>query len=159
MGVMTLRNTVIAFFLILAAIVVTKTGTGDTPRATSGGGSGGSGGSGRVVCSVSPQRPAEKDNRIVAAAQFRCDSPGPDGLTITVHLQRNDGGTWTTLAKETFVSNSVYTTREESAAARTRRVSAACAAGTFRTLVEGTLFDAKRSTPLSQTSGERKNPC
>ncbi|WP_327006017.1 hypothetical protein OHA72_01200 [Dactylosporangium sp. NBC_01737] len=156
---MTLRNTVIAFFLILAAIVVTKTGTGDTPRATSGGGSGGSGGSGRVVCSVSPQRPAEKDNRIVAAAQFRCDSPGPDGLTITVHLQRNDGGTWTTLAKETFVSNSVSTTREESAAARTRRVSAACAAGTFRTLVEGTLFDAKRSSPLSQTSGERKNPC
>ncbi|MEV4512526.1 hypothetical protein AB0K00_26600 [Dactylosporangium sp. NPDC049525] len=149
-----MRNTVFAFFLILAAIVVTKTGTGDTPRATSG-----SGGGGRVVCSVSPQRPVEKDNRIVAATQFRCDSPGPDGLTMTVHLQRNDGGTWTTLAKETFVSNSVYTTREESAEARTRRVSVACAPGTFRTLVEGSLFDNKRSTPLSRTSGERKNPC
>jgi hypothetical protein len=156
---MTLRNTVIAFFLILAAIVVTKTGTGDTPRATSGSGGGSGGGGGRVVCSVSPQRPAEKDNRIVAAAQFRCDSPGPDGLTVTVHLQRNDGGTWTTLAKETFVSNSVYTTREESADARTRRVGVACTAGTFRTLVEGSEFDDKRSTPLSGTSGERKNPC
>jgi hypothetical protein len=156
MGVMTLRNTVIAFFLILAAVVVTKTGTGSTPRATT---DAGAGGGGRVVCSVSPQRPAEKDNRIVAAAQFRCDSPGPDGLTITVHLQRNDNGTWTTLAKETFVSNSVYTTREESAAARTRRVSAGCAAGTYRTKVDGTLFDNKRSTPVSETSGERRNPC
>ena len=152
---MTMRNTVLAFFLILAAIVVTKTGTGNTPRTASGGGGGG----GRVVCSVSPQRPAERDGRLVAATQFRCDSPGPDRLTVTVHLQRNDGGTWTTLAKETFVSNSVYTTREESAEARTRRVSVACAAGTFRTLVEGTLFDNKRSTPVSETSGERKNPC
>jgi hypothetical protein len=153
---MTLRNTVIAFFLILAAIVVTRTETGSTPRSASGG-TGGSGG--RVVCSVSPQRPAEKDGRIVAAAQFRCDSPGPDGLTVTVHLQRNDGGSWTTLTKETFVSNSVYTTREESAQARTRRVTVACGGGTYRTLVEGSVFDNKRSTPLSQTSGERRNPC
>jgi hypothetical protein len=156
MGVMTLRNTVIAFFLILAAIVVTKTEPGSTPRSASGTGGGGGG---RVVCSVSPQRPVEKDNRIVAAAQFRCDSPGPDRLTITVQLQRNDGGTWTTLAKETFVSTSVSTTREQSAAARTRRVSAACAAGTFRTSVEGTLLDNKRSSPVSETSGERRNPC
>ncbi|MDG6106080.1 hypothetical protein Daura_06690 [Dactylosporangium aurantiacum] len=153
---MTLRNTVIAFFLILAAIVVTKTGTGDTPRTTSGGGSGSGG---RVVCSVSPQRPAEKDGRIVAATQFRCDSPGPDGLTVTVHLQRSDGGGWTTVAKDTFVSNSVNTTREKSAESRTRRVSAACAGGTFRTLVEASVYDDKRSTPLSKVSGERRNPC
>ena len=153
-GVMTLRNTVIAFFLILAAIVVTKTGTGDTPQTTSG-----DGGGGRVVCSVSPQRPVKKDNRIVAAAQFRCDSPGPDGLTVTVHLQRNDGGTWTTVAKESSASKSVATTREKSAESRTRRVSVACAAGTFRTLVEASVTDNKRTTPLSKTSGERKNPC
>lgn len=152
-GVMTLRNTVIAFFLILAAIVVTKTDTGSEPRTASGGGNA------AVLCSVSPQRPAGKDGRIVAAAQFRCDAPGPDGLTVTVHLQRGDGGTWTTVAKESFVSNSVYTTREQSAAARTRQVSAACAAGTFRTLVEGSVFDNNRTTKLSQTSGERRNPC
>ncbi|MET7424070.1 hypothetical protein [Dactylosporangium sp. NPDC005555] len=150
---MTLRNTVIAFFLILAAVVVTKTGGESRPSAATGGGSG------RVVCSVSPQRPVEKDGRIVAAAQFRCDSPGPDGLTVTVHLQRGGAGGWTTVAKDTFVSNSVYTTREESAAARTRKVSAACAAGTFRTLVEASVFDARRSTPLSDESGERRDPC
>ena len=148
-----MRNTVIAFFLILAAIVVTKTGTGDTPRAAS------STGGGRVLCSVSPQRPAGKDGRVIAAAQFRCDAPGPDKLTVTVHLQRNDGGTWATVAKDTFVSDSVHTTREESAEARTRRVGAACTAGTFRTLVEASVLDNKRSTPLSQASGERKNPC
>ncbi|MFC5004219.1 hypothetical protein ACFPIJ_41145 [Dactylosporangium cerinum] len=149
----TLRNTVIAFFLILAAIVVTKTGTGSTPRAAS------SGGTVAVLCSVSPQRPVKKDGRIVATAQFRCDSPGPDGLTVTVQLQRNDGGTWTTVAKESFASKSVDTTREVSAAARTRQVSTACAAGTFRTLVEGSVVDNKRTKKLSQTSGERRNPC
>ncbi|MEV0133497.1 hypothetical protein AB0H83_34165 [Dactylosporangium sp. NPDC050688] len=156
-GVMTLRNTVIAFFLILAAIVVTKTGTGGTPR-TASGNAGGDGG-GPVVCSVSPQRPAAKDGRIVAAAQFRCDSPGPDSLTVTVHLQRNDGGTWTTVAKDTSASGSVQTTREASAEARTRRVGAACAGGTFRTLVEASVVDGRRRTPLSKTSGERRNPC
>lgn len=153
MGVMTLRNTVIAFFLILAAVVVTKTGGRETPRATQ------SGASARVACSVSPQRPAAKDGKIVAAAQFRCDSPGPDGLTVTVRLQRNDGGTWTTVAQDTFVSNSVYTTREESAEARTRRVGAPCSDGTFRTLVAASVYDNKRSTGLDETSGERKNPC
>ena len=49
--------------------------------------------------------PADRGRRIVAAAQFRCDAPGPDRLTVTVQLQRNDGGTWTTLTKESFVSN------------------------------------------------------
>lgn len=153
---MTLRNTVIAFFLILAAIVVTKTGTGDTPRTASGNAGGGGG---PVVCSVSPQRPAEKDGRIVAATQFRCDSPGPGSLTVTVHLQRNDGGTWTTVAKDTFAGGSAQTTREASAEARTRRVGAACAGGTFRTLVEASVVDGGRRTPLSKTSGERRNPC
>jgi hypothetical protein len=150
---MTLRNTVIAFFLILAAIVVTKTGTGSTPRAASGTSSS------VVLCSVSPQRPAGKGGRIVAAAQFRCDSPGPDRLTVTVHLQRNDGGTWTTLVKESFVSNAANTTREVAAAARTRQVGAACAAGTFRTLVEGSTLDNNRTMKLSEASGERRNPC
>lgn len=156
-GMMTLRNTVIAFFLILAAIVVTKTGTGNTPTTASG--SGGGGGNVAVLCSVSPQRPVEKDGRIVAAAQFRCDAPGPDKLTVTVHLQRNDNGAWTTLAKESFVSNLVHTTREVSTAARTRQVGAACAAGTFRTLVEASVFDNNRTTKRSKTSGERRNPC
>ncbi len=153
MGMMTLRNTVIAFFLILAAIVVTKTGTGNEPRATSGGGGA------AVLCSVSPQRPVAKGGRIVAAAQFRCDTPGPDGLAVTVHLQRGDAGAWTTVAKESFASGSVATTREHSAASRTRQVGVACAAGTFRTLVEGTVTDNNRTTRLSETSGERRNPC
>src|SRR6188768_3285286 len=125
MGVMTLRNAVIAFFIILTAVVISKTGAADRPSTAP------NTGTGRVVCSVSPQRPAEKDGRIVAAAQFRCDSPGPDGLTVTVRLQRNDAGAWVTVAQGTFVSNAVYTTREQSAAARTRQVGVACGDGTF----------------------------
>ncbi|WP_344510318.1 hypothetical protein [Dactylosporangium maewongense] len=153
MGVMTLRNAVIAFFVILTAIVITKTDPGDrSPAASSGGGQ-------RVVCSVSPQRPAEKGGRIVAAAQFRCDPPGPDGLTVTVRLQRNDGGTWVTVAQDTFVTNAAYTTREHSAAARTRQVGTACAAGTFRTHVEANVYDNRRNSGLSNASGERRNPC
>ncbi|MFF5226413.1 hypothetical protein [Dactylosporangium sp. NPDC000521] len=153
MGVMTLRNAVIAFFVILTAVVITKTGPGDRPRTAS------SGGDGRVVCSVSPQRPTEKGGRIVAAAQFRCDPPGPDGLTVTVRLQRNDGGTWVTVAQDTFVSNVANTTRERSAADRTRQVGTACADGTFRTQVEASVYDNRRSSGLSNTSGERRNPC
>lgn len=152
-GVMTLRNTVIAFFLILAAVVVTRTGTGETPRAASGSGDG------RGMCSVSPQRPAAKDGRIVAATQFRCASPGPDSLTVIVYLQRKDAGGWTTVTRDTFVSKAARTTREASTEARTRRVGAACADGTFRTLVEATVTENNRGTPLSQASGERRNPC
>lgn len=153
MGVMTLRNTVVAFFLILAAIVVTRTGTGGTPRTAS------DSAGGRAMCSVSPQRPAERDGRIVAATQFRCDAPGPDRLIMIVHLQRKDAGGWTTVARDTFVSAAAETTREASTATRTRRVGAACAAGTFRTLVEATVSQNKRGTPLAQASGERSNPC
>jgi hypothetical protein len=153
-GVMTLRNTVIAFFLILTAIVVTKTGRGDTPRTTSGTGGG------RVVCSVSPQRPVEKDGRLLAGASFRCDSPGPDRLTVRIYLERNDNGRWVTVAKDGFVSSAAQTTREQSAAARTRQIGAACAEGTFRTRVEGTLVDAGRTTQIAaETSGERRSPC
>jgi hypothetical protein len=150
--VITLRNTVIAFFLILAAVVVTKTDGG-------GGSSSASSSSTTVRCTISPQRVTKSDNRIVAAGQFRCDSPGPDGLTFTAHLQRNDGGEWTTISGQAFVSNMANTTRDRSTADRTRSVSVQCSAGTFRTWVEASIYDNKATRKLSEYGAERKNPC
>jgi len=150
---MTLRNTVIAFFLILAAVVITKTGgdgaTARTPTGTSR----------TVLCSVLPQRVTKADNRIIAAGRFQCDAPGPDGLTFTVHLQRNDNGQWTTLSGQAFVANGQSTTLDRSAAERTKQVSVPCAAGTYRTWVEGSVYDNGVTRKLSRSGGERRNPC
>lgn len=154
---MTLRNTVIAFFLILAAVVVTKTDrTGSAAGSTS---ERPANSSTAVRCSISPQRVTAKNNTIVAAGQFRCDSPGPDKLTLVVHLQRQDGAQWTTVTGQTFVTNSTATTRKASVADRTRQVSVPCSAGTFRTWLEASVVDNNVTRGLSEFGDARKNPC
>jgi hypothetical protein len=139
---MTLRNTVIAFFLILAAVVVTRTDRDQTPLPASAT-------AGTVRCSVSPQRVTGTGGRLTGAARYSCDSPGPGKLALTVRLQRAAGGGWATVAEQSFTA-----TRADPQ--RTRQVSAACQAGTFRTQVEWAVNGGKTT---GRTGSERSNPC
>src|SRR4051794_4836014 len=110
---MTLRNAVIAFFLILAAVVVTKTGRDQTPRPV--------GGITGTLCSISPQRVTLRDGNLVAGAEYHCDSPGPDRLTLTVRLQRSTDAGWTTLTQQAFTATRGETLRSVPASRRTRQ--------------------------------------
>ncbi|MFG2036622.1 hypothetical protein [Dactylosporangium sp. NPDC048998] len=148
MGVATLRNAVIAFFLIVAAVVVTKTGRDETPRPTSG--------AAALMCSISPQRVTGGNGKLVAAAQFRCDSPGPDRLTLIVRLQRSADGGWVNVAEQAFTAAKGETLRSVAAEQRTRQVSAPCQAGAYRTQAAWSIDGARTNTALGS---ERRNPC
>ncbi|MFI5907012.1 hypothetical protein [Dactylosporangium sp. NPDC051541] len=147
-GVMTLRNAVIAFFLILAAVVVTKTGRDQTPRPVSG--------ITGALCSISPQRVTYSNGKLVAGASFHCDSPGADPLKLLVRLQRSTDEGWKTVAEQTFAAAKGETLRSVPAAQRTRQVTAGCEAGTYRTAVEWSVNGGRTATGLS---AERRNPC
>ncbi|MEV6926189.1 hypothetical protein AB0M46_17065 [Dactylosporangium sp. NPDC051485] len=143
----TLRNAVIAFFLILAAVVVTKTGRDQTPSPDRPAAS--------LVCDISPQRVTEGSGKLVSAVQYRCDSPGPEKLTITVRLQQSRGGSWHTAAQQQFSAAGAETLRSVPVAQRTRQVSAPCVAGAYRTEAEWTIGGRTRT----KLSAERTNPC
>jgi len=147
-GSVTLRNAVIAFFLILAAIVVTKTGRDQTPRPASG--------ITGTLCSISPQRVTVSSGKLVGGAQFHCGSPGPDRLALTVRLQRSVDSGWTTVAEQTFGAAKGETLRSVPAAQRTRQVTAACQPGTYRTSAEWSVNGGRTGTALGS---ERRNPC
>ncbi|MEV8513160.1 hypothetical protein [Dactylosporangium sp. NPDC051484] len=147
MGAATLRNAVIAFFLIVAVVVVTKTGRDETPRRTSG--------AAALMCSISPQR-VTGNGKLVAGAQFRCDSPGPDRLTLIVRLQRSADGGWVNVAEQAFTATRGETLHSVAAAQRTRQVSAPCQAGSYRTQAAWSTDGGHTNTALGS---ERRNPC
>ncbi|MER7278204.1 hypothetical protein ABT369_27575 [Dactylosporangium sp. NPDC000244] len=143
-----MRNAAIAFLLILAAVVVTKTGRDQTPRPV--------GGITGTLCSISPQRVTLRDGKLIGAARFHCDSPGPDRLALTVRLQRSTDAGWTTVAQQTFTAAKGETLRSVPAAQRTREVAAACSAGTYRTAAEWSVNGGRTGAALGS---ERRNPC
>ncbi|MFB9444514.1 hypothetical protein Dvina_07330 [Dactylosporangium vinaceum] len=145
---MTLRNAVIAFFLILAAVVVTKTGRDQTPRPVSG--------ITGTLCSISPQRVTESSGKLLAAAQFHCDPPGPDRFALTVRLQHSTDAGWKSVAEQTFTAAKGETLRSVPAAQRSRQVSAACADGAYRTAAEWSVNGGRTGSALGP---ERRNPC
>src|SRR5262245_2998534 len=65
-----------------------------------------------VYCTIMADAPDRSGSRIKAPAHFVCDDPGADAITLTVNLQkRGAGGTWTTIASQTFVVHGADTTR------------------------------------------------
>ncbi|WP_432986382.1 hypothetical protein [Dactylosporangium sp. CA-233914] len=143
-----MRNAGIAFLLILAVVVVTRTGRDETPRPTAG--------TAGSVCSISPQRVTQRDGKLVAAAQFRCADPGPDRLVVTVRLQRSTDSGWQTVTEQTFTAAKADTLRSVPSAQRTRQVTAACQAGSYRTQAAWTVDNGRVNTALGS---ERRNPC
>ncbi|MER7007455.1 hypothetical protein ABT297_31035 [Dactylosporangium sp. NPDC000555] len=143
-----MRNAVVAFFLIVAVVVVTKTGRDETPRRTSG--------TAALMCSVSPQRVTGGNGKLAAGAQFRCDSPGPDHLTLIVRLQRSTDGGWVNVAEQAFTATKGETSHSVAAAQRTRQVSAPCHAGVYRTQAAWSVNGGHTNTALGS---ERRNPC
>lgn len=96
---------------------------------------------------------------MVAAGRFRCDSPGAESLTMTVHLQRLDGTSWTTIGGRSFTAGGKATTLERRNSERTRQITAPCARGNYRTWVEATVVSRGVTRKLSENSGERSDPC
>ncbi|GAA2364910.1 hypothetical protein [Dactylosporangium salmoneum] len=142
-----MRNAVIAFLLILAAVAVTKTGPDQTPDPSRAAAS--------AVCDISPQRVTEGSGKLVAAVQYRCDSPGPEKLTVTVRLQQAGGGRWRTAAQQQFSAAGGETLGAVPVAQRTLQVSAPCVPGAYRTEAEWTISGRTRT----KLSAERRNPC
>lgn len=145
-----------AFLLILAALVITKTPSGTEAQNTVRGGVTNA----RVACSVQPLRPAKRGGQVAAVAEFRCDRPGPERLGFVVHLQRSpDGKQWATVATQAYTTSGLDATSAKPASGRRLGTTAPCAAATWRTAVEWTLVDKGRTTKGERTSDPRKNPC
>ena len=113
-----------------------------------------------VYCTIMADAPDESAGKIKAPAHFVCDDPGPDVITLTVSLQkRGTGGTWATIAAQTFVVHASDTTRARTQATRTRSVTAACSSGSFRTTVRA-VEQAKGLTHAYDPSSIMvPNPC
>ena len=81
--------------------------------------------------------PPVKDGKIIAGpAHFTCDGKGPTSLTLTVTLQKQSSkGTWSSLRSGTFVTHGTATTRSLGISDRTRKVTASCSVGSFRTVL------------------------
>jgi len=152
-GVITMRNIVAAFLLIVAALAITRTPSGsDAARQ----------GIRKAVvqCSVSPLRPGKQGNQVVATGEVLCDRPGPQKLTYTVHLQRSpDGKQWTTVASQTYTAAGADTTSERPVSQRRHTAAAGCASATWRTTVEWTTQDNGTTKNGSDESGSRRNVC
>ena len=153
-----MRNIVVAFLLIVGALVITRTPAGSD--AVQGGIR-----DARAACSVRPLRPAAQGRQVVATGEALCDRPGPEKLTLTVHLQRSpDGGQWTTAASRTYTTAGLDATSERPVTQRRHTAAAACPAGgsaasTWRTSVEWALQDKGRTTNGAHTSEPRRNLC
>jgi hypothetical protein len=154
-----MRNVWVALLIVLCVTVVAKApaaqtsssgkpGNAQSVTATTGG------------CDTAANTVRVASRRLVAGARFTCANPGPDGLTMTVALQkRSASGAWTTVASQKFAAAGVNTTRARTNAARTRNVSAACAKGVYRTTAVVTSVRRKKSQTTTATSGARTNPC
>jgi hypothetical protein len=127
---MTLRNLAIAFVVLIAAIAVTGTPSGS--EAARQGIS-----KMRVACEAQPRRVTAAGGRAVAGADYSCDRPGPQRLSMTVRLERSgDGRQWTPVASQTVTAAGLDTTAERTAAQRRHEVSAACTSASWRSTVE-----------------------
>lgn len=153
-----MRNVMFGLLIILCAAVVTKT---PGPQASTSAKSD----SVRTVtattgCDATANSIRVSSRRIVAAGRFTCASPGPDGLTMTVALQkRAAGGKWTTVAAQKFGAAGANATRARSNATRTHSVSAACARGVYRTTTTVVSVRQKKSQTVVRSSSSRTNPC
>jgi|SRR5689334_74088 len=154
-----MRNVMFGLLIILCAAVVTKTPGSSTSTSTRSGGV-------QVAtattgaCDATANGIRVSNRRIVAAGRYTCPSPGADGLTMTVALQkRAAGGAWRTVAAQKFGAAGASTTRTRSNASRTHSVSAACARGVYRTTTTVVSVRQKKSSTVVRTSAPRTNPC
>ncbi|WP_432835790.1 hypothetical protein [Dactylosporangium sp. CA-092794] len=145
---MTLRNAVIALFVILAAVAISKSGRDGAPRQA--------GGFSPLLCSISPLRVTASDGQLSAGARFQCGSPGPDRLELTVRLQRSTPEGWTTAAEQAFTAAKGETLRTVVAEQRTRKVGAPCQDGVFRSQA---VWSVNGGRPNTSQGSERRNPC
>ena len=165
-----MRNGLIAFVILLFAVVVTGTRQGaatSTPR-TDGQNTilGDFTGANGVYCSMiadAPHRDASGD-KMVATARYRCDKPGAQ-IGMIVSLQKQDAnGQWATVTSQQFNANGADTTRDRDEVQRTRTVTAACADGTYRTTATGGSASQNKDgknvqKSLSDETRGTKNPC
>ena len=157
-----MRNFFYGFLIILAAVLVTHTANNSTPR----GNSTASNSNARTVtattvaCSALAQNPAKSSTNLVGNGRYLCDPPGADSVSMTVTLQKQASATdWVTVSTAVFHAGGAETSSSRSTASRTHGVTAACAAGTFRTVVEMSSTSGGGTKSATTTSGAAKNPC
>jgi hypothetical protein len=154
-----MRNVMFGLLIILCAAIVTKgPGTQASTSAESGGIQTVTATTGGCAATANAIRVSNR--RIVAAGRFTCPNPGPDGLTMTVALQKQAaGGAWATVAAQKFGAAGASTTRATTNSARTHSVSAACARGVYRTTTTVVSVRKKKSSTSVRSSNPRTNPC
>src|SRR5258705_8177324 len=117
-----------------------------------------------IYCEVMPDAPQRNtDNsptRVLGKVRFRCDRPGAATMTLNINLQRqNKAGDWINVAGNSFTVSGEQTVGTQDETFRTREISAACSAGTFRMYVKGS-SSARGATKTYDRPGPKAfNPC
>ncbi|MQA83797.1 MAG: hypothetical protein GEV03_03950 [Streptosporangiales bacterium] len=116
-----------------------------------------------IICMVSADVPTfdeEGSPFIVGEATYWCESPGADQLTVIVRVQqRNDDGTWVTVASSRDTAVGLQTVRDEGREERVRRATAPCRSGTYRTLVVAERGPGGDAKVLVDNSFQATDPC
>lgn len=113
-----------------------------------------------VHCTVIVDGPvkAETANRISGRVRFRCAVPGAEKLVLKIKLEQRDGERWHTVAtkshtlakKQNYAAELKYESRD---------VSANCAGGTYRTVVDWSRTSRKDTEGDNLISGTVRDPC
>jgi len=117
-----------------------------------------------IYCEVQAEAPQRDNNdapkHVLAATRFRCEAPGASTLDLTMRLQRQVGaGPWTDVASLSFSAKGSQTVPGKGENFIRRQISTACAPGTYRTRVTGSI-KARGSSKSYDITGPRSfDPC
>lgn len=113
-----------------------------------------------VHCEVIIDAPAKADNadKIAGTVRFSCDSPGAEKLTLKMQLQRKDGEQWHTVASANYTVKGADT-HASGWDRKSRTVTAACAVGVYRTMVDWSRVSRGDTKGDNLISGNTPDPC
>jgi hypothetical protein len=114
-----------------------------------------------VYCTVmaDPVHPDKARETLIAPVHFRCDQPGPGTLRLAVGLQHKVGRVWVTVTAEEFTARGIETTRKRSEETRVRTVTAPCADGVYRSIVQALAQTGPLETRYEMNGVAVTNPC
>jgi hypothetical protein len=143
--------------LVLAAFFIVRQpdaeGSGTAGRGT-GTDDGGALGS---RCTVYADVPTMRDGHVVGPGRYRC-AKSNGGVDVTVSLQIDTGGgRWISVKQQPMGGTGADTTKKRPD--RTAFASAACAPGSYRTFVGGTVSNDERSYLVEADSDAITIPC
>ncbi|GAA0936767.1 hypothetical protein [Virgisporangium aurantiacum] len=153
-----MKALLVVFALVLAAFFIVRQpdaeGSGTAGRGT-GSKDGGPPGS---RCTIYADVPTVRAGRVSGPGRYRC-ARSTGTVDVTVSLQIDSGGQWVSVKQLAMGATGVDTTKKRAERDRTAFATVACAPGTYRTFVGGTVGNDERTYFVDAASARVTIPC